>query len=142
MAFSYFSALLISLKITSGNKVIISCRNLTSAWQHKHMSGSAFRHITKSSSAAGRTRRRLDTTSTCPWTRMNMCLCCQADVQCVLQLMMTLSLVKSYTSFIVKNTVKSLANNIFELTYQAIINAKRHNLVQISKFFKKRNFTL
>ena len=37
------------------NKVIISC---SSAWQHKHMSTREFRHI-KSSSAAGRTRRRL-----------------------------------------------------------------------------------
>ena len=52
------------------NKVIISCRtHQTSAWQHKHLSTRAFRHITKSSSAAGHTRRWLGNTSTCQHVR-------------------------------------------------------------------------
>ena len=58
------------------NKVIISCGiHQTSAWQHKRLSTRTFRHITKSSSATGRTRRRL---------------LMSADCSCVLQLMMTL----------------------------------------------------
>ena len=53
----------------------------------------AFRHITKSSSAAGRTRQRLGKTSTLLYVethKTDKCLRCQADVWCVLQLMMTL----------------------------------------------------
>ena len=46
------------LRMTFHIKIIISCRtHQTLGWQHKHTH--AFQHITKSSSAAGCTRRQL-----------------------------------------------------------------------------------
>ena len=45
-----------------------------SVWEHQHLSTREFRHVTKSSSAAGCTRRWLDNTSTCTHVWIYACV--------------------------------------------------------------------
>ena len=88
---------MITMTLTSSNKVIISCRmHQASAWQHKHLiilCVSTYNKVIISCSCVLQLVMTLFYVKT---HNMDNCLCCQADVQCILQLKMTLLYVETH----------------------------------------------